>query len=114
MDIHPKSPDLESIERFKRDTALKYEKGESYGISLKALSVKKVDNLFVAGKCISADREMQASMRVMPCCFITGQATGVASAVCIEQGTDSHNVNFKKVQERLIALGAYLPNYKKS
>lgn len=114
VDIHPKSPDLESIEQFKRDTALKYEKGESYGISLKALSVKKVDNLFVAGKCISADREMQASMRVMPCCFITGQATGVASAVCIEQGTDSHNVNFKKVQERLIALGAYLPNYKKS
>ena len=112
IDIHPKAPDQESIDKFVKDTALKYQEGESYGISLKALSVKKVNNLFVAGKCISADREMQASMRVMPCCFITGQATGVASAVCIDDGTDSHSVNYKKVQEKLIDMGAYLPNYK--
>ncbi len=113
VDIHPKAPDEKSIEQFKKDTALKYELGESYGISLKALCVKKVNNLFVAGKCISADREMQASMRVMPCCFITGQAAGVASTVCIEDGTDTHSVDYKKVQGKLADMGAYLPNYKK-
>ncbi|MBE7087690.1 MAG: FAD-dependent oxidoreductase [Clostridiales bacterium] len=37
VDIHPKSPDVESIEQFAKDTALKYQNGESYGISLTIL-----------------------------------------------------------------------------
>ena len=112
VDIHPKAPDEKSIEQFAKDTALKYEKGESYGISLRSLIVKDLDNLFVAGKCIGASREMQASMRVMPCCFITGQAAGVAASVCAEMRTTSHQTDVKKVQKRLLKLGAYLPNYK--
>lgn len=112
IDIHPKRADEESIEQFKKDTALTYAEGESYGISLRCLLVKKLDNLFVAGKCVSSDREMQASMRVMPCCFITGQACGVASAVCIDENTSSHGVDYKKVQKKLLSMGAYLPNFK--
>ena len=111
VDIHPKAPDEKSIEQFAKDTALKYEKGESYGISLRSLIVKDLDNVFVAGKCVGASREMQASMRVMPCCFITGQAAGLAASVCVETGTTSHSVNVKSVQKKLLRLGAYLPNY---
>jgi hypothetical protein len=113
VDIHPKAPDLESIEQFAKDTALKYENGESYGISLKSLIVKDLDNLFVAGKCVGANREMQASMRVMPCCFITGQAAGIAASVYAETLGDSHSIDASQVQERLLKMGAYLPNYKK-
>ncbi len=112
VDIHPKAPDEESLREFDKYTSTRYERGESYGISLKCLIVKKVDNLFVAGKCICSERELQASMRVMPCCFITGQAAGVATTVCIDKETSSHSVDYKEVQRRLIKLGAHLPNFK--
>lgn len=111
VDIHPKSPDIQSIEQFAKDTALKYENGESYGISLRSLIVKGLDNLFVAGKCVGASREMQASMRVMPCCFITGQAAGIAASVTAETSCNSHTVSVAEVQKRLWKMGAYLPNY---
>lgn len=112
VDIHPKAADDESARQFVKDTEIKYSKGESYGISLRCLIPLKTKNLFMAGKCISASREMQASMRVIPCCFITGQAVGVAAAVCVEDGSDNKNVNVKKVQKLLKDMGAYLPNYK--
>ena len=56
---------------------------------------------------------MQASMRVMPCCFITGQAAGIAASVYAETLGDSHSIDASQVQERLLKMGAYLPNYKK-
>ena len=111
IDIHPMAADEKSVEQFAKDTALKYEKGESYGISLKSLIVKGLDNLFVAGKCVGSDRAMQASMRVMPCCFITEQAAGVAACVCIDGKTVSHTVDARETQRKLKNMGAYLPNF---
>lgn len=112
IDIHPKKADEESVKEFDKITSLRYDVGESYGISLKCLIVKGLDNLFVAGKCVGADREMQASMRVMPCCFITGQAAAIAACVCVERGCSSHEVDVKEVQKRLKNIGMYLPNYR--
>lgn len=54
--------------------------GESYGIPYRTLLPQKLDNVLVAGRCTSTDRAMQASVRVMPGCYITGQAAGLASA----------------------------------
>ena len=107
VDIHPKAADEESARQFVKDTEIKYKKGESYGISLRSLIPIKTKNLFMAGKCISASREMQASMRVIPCCFITGQAAGVAAAVCAEDGTDAQKTDAKKVRGILKSVGAY-------
>lgn len=50
------------------------------GIPLGCLRVAD-DRLFVAGRCLSADHEAQASIRVMGTCFATGQAAGLAAAV---------------------------------
>ena len=90
-----------------------YAPGESYGISYRALTPKKLQNVLVAGRCISADRSMQASMRVIPCCYITGQAAGAAAA-CVGADGDVHSVNIKEVQMKLKELGAYLPNFQGS
>ncbi|MEO5913179.1 MAG: FAD-dependent oxidoreductase [Luteolibacter sp.] len=50
------------------------------GIPLRCLKPVGMDGLFVAGRCISADHEAQASIRVMGTCFATGEAAGRAAA----------------------------------
>jgi hypothetical protein len=44
------------------------------GIPASCLIPKGIPNLFIAGRCISADHDAQASIRVMGTCFATGQA----------------------------------------
>jgi acyl CoA:acetate/3-ketoacid CoA transferase alpha subunit len=53
---------------------------------------------------------MQASVRVMPCCYITGQAAGVAAAMAAAGDGRVRAVNVAELQRRLRAAGAYLPN----
>ncbi|RPJ35541.1 MAG: FAD-dependent oxidoreductase [Verrucomicrobiaceae bacterium] len=50
------------------------------GIPLRCLKPAGIGRLFVAGRCISADHEAQASIRVMGTCFATGEAAGRAAA----------------------------------
>ena len=71
---------------------------------------RKLRNVLVAGRCISTDRYVQSSIRVMPGCFITGQAIGVAAAIAVNQGCDARDVPVAELQGRLRATGAYLPN----
>ena len=111
VDIHAAKPDLASYERYAEDfKKLRYGKGESYGIPYRCLVPRKLTNVLVAGRCVSTDRYMQSSIRVMPGCFITGQAIGVAAAICAQQDGDTRAVPAPELQRRLKELGAYLPN----
>ncbi|MFW6060256.1 MAG: FAD-dependent oxidoreductase, partial [Phycisphaeraceae bacterium] len=49
-------------------------------IPLRALRAAALDNLLVAGRCISCSHEAQASLRVIGTCLATGEATGLAAA----------------------------------
>ena len=84
-----------------------YEDGDSYGIPLSCLIPKTLKNVFIAGRLLSADREMLATLRVMPGCYITGQAVGVAAAI---SNGDVRNIDIKELQNRLKDMGAFLPN----
>ena len=44
----------------------------------RCLVPRKVDNLLIAGRCVSGTHEAMASFRIMPTCLVTGQAAGVA------------------------------------
>jgi hypothetical protein len=55
-------------------------KNSSYDIPLRSLRVKGFQNVWVAGKCLSADREAQASARVVGTCWAMGEAAGKAAA----------------------------------
>jgi ribulose 1,5-bisphosphate synthetase/thiazole synthase len=111
VDIHASSPDVESFEKFEEEFAtLRYKDGESYGIPYRILTPQGVDNVLVAGRCVSADRFLQGSIRVMPGCYITGQAAGIAATLSASSGSSIHNVDVTDLQRRLKALGAYLPN----
>jgi hypothetical protein len=54
--------------------------GEHYEIPLRALKLKAIRNVWVAGKCLSADRLAQASARVVGTCWAMGEAAGRAAA----------------------------------
>jgi len=111
LDAHSATASKEDHARFEKEMTLIMQRGESYGIPYRCLTVKGVENLLVAGKCISTDHAMQASVRVMPGCFITGQAAGCAAALAGDEGI-VRNVNINVLQNTLIGLGAYLPNVK--
>ena len=112
IDNHPLRPGKDSYAQHRRefDEALRYKKGESYGIPYRSLIPRGLDNVLVAGRCVSADRMVHGSIRVMPGCFITGQAAGSAAALAAERGSSTRDVDIKDLQRRLKQLGGYLPN----
>lgn len=85
-------------------------KGESYGIPYRVLTPQALQNVLVAGRCVSTDRSVQGSLRVMPGCFITGQAAGVAAALAAANGCTTRQIDLPQLQAALKKLGAYLPN----
>ena len=112
VDIHIAKPDRKSYDAFmKEHTTLRLGKGESYGIPYRILTPKGLKNVLVAGRCVSTDRQAQSSIRVMPGCYITGQAAGMAAALMVETGKDSRGINVRELQKRLKAMGGYLPNF---
>ncbi|MBM4050611.1 MAG: FAD-dependent oxidoreductase, partial [Planctomycetes bacterium] len=113
VDVHASTPDEATYAKFHEDfKKLRYGRGESYGIPYRVLVPQKLRNVLVAGRCVSADRYLQGSIRVMPGCYITGQAAGAAAALAIEKGTDTRGFAVTELQARLKALGAFLPNFK--
>lgn len=111
VDIHAsKDNDASYQEYLEHFEQYRYSVGEVYGIPYGTLTPKDFDNLLVAGRCISADRYMMSSVRVMPCCYITGQAAGAAAGVCIDQEAGSvHEVSVSSLQKKLKDMGAFLP-----
>jgi len=57
------------------------ENGCPCGIPLRALRSKSLENLIMAGRCISSSHEAQASLRVIGTCMATGEAAGIAAAL---------------------------------
>jgi hypothetical protein len=64
-----------------------------------------VEQLLVAGRCISADHDAHARSRNMPACMATGQAAGIAAAVAIDEGVTVRKVPVGKVQRILRDIG---------
>ncbi len=111
VDIHASKPDAANYKKFEKEfRSLRYSKGESYGIPYRILVPQNLSNVLIAGRCVSSDRYIQGSIRVMPGCFITGQAAGVAAAIAAEKDTYTRGFAVAELQKRLKKMGAYLPN----
>jgi hypothetical protein len=67
--------DAQGVVRFKYPPP-----GTRYEIPARALRAAPIENLFMAGKTISADADAIASARVMGCCLATGAAAGNLAA----------------------------------
>ena len=77
-------------------------------VPYRALIANDYPNLLVAGRCLSADRKAFASMRVQASCMGTGQAAGVAAAMCAKVGCSVQSVDIEALIDKLKALGVAL------
>ncbi len=93
----------------KTDSDLVYTKtGGSYDIPYRCLVPRKIDGLLAAGKCVSTDRP--AYLRYLHQTMVTGQAAGVAAAICTKQRISPRELekDTKTLQSILKKQGAIL------
>lgn len=79
---------------------------DHYEIPYRCLVPRQVSNLLVGGRPISADHEGAASARVIPPCYATGEAAGVAASLSIQQGVSPREVDVEIVRSKLREQGA--------
>lgn len=82
--------------------------GESYDVPYRSLLPLKVDNLLVAGRCLSATFEAQAALRIMPTVAALGEAAGTAAALCAREGSSPKKLDPEQLRGALREQGANL------
>ncbi|WP_197276421.1 FAD-dependent oxidoreductase [Bacillus sp. JCM 19034] len=100
IDIH--APDGNEI------NVIKMKPGTIYDIPYRSILNKKVPNLLVAGRCLSATHEALASARVTPTAMLIGQAAGTAAAIAAKEETLPRNISINHLQHNLRNQGCYL------
>jgi len=94
IDIHPPDEEEPLPERWFHSKSEAYAAfarrlaaGDWFDIPYGCLVAAGVDNLLVAGRCISAGYLAQGSLRIQQTCMATGEAAGVAAALSLNAGT---------------------------
>jgi ribulose 1,5-bisphosphate synthetase/thiazole synthase len=73
-----------------------------------ALVPHKIDNVLAAGRCVSCDVRMADLVRLIPNCWVTGQAAGVAAAVAAGDRCTPRQADIAKIQKILRQQEVYL------
>ncbi len=104
IDIH--SPDDEGM----RHHFLK--QGSWYSIPYGSLVTNEVENMVVAGRCISATHEACAAIRVTPIMMAVGQAAGTAAALSVFHRQNVNQLDTELLRESLKVQGVFLEEYR--
>ncbi len=86
----------------------RYLEHEGYDIPYRCLVPKQIDNLLVAGRCISSEQQPYESHRAMVPIMAIGQAAGVAAALAAQHRVVPRRLSVTELQQTLIAQGAEL------
>lgn len=82
---------------------------QAYAIPYRCLVPIKIDNMLVAGKCMSCDFTAKTATQVQALCMATGEAAGAAAAMCIaDKGLRPRDVNIKMLRDILLSQGVCL------
>ena len=81
----------------------------TFEIPYRALVPQKVNNLLVAGRCISADHVAESGVRAISLCMMTGEAAGAAAALSISMNTEPANIPVAQLQAMLKKQNINLP-----
>ncbi|MCC6178580.1 MAG: FAD-dependent oxidoreductase [Chloroflexi bacterium] len=84
------------------------ETANAYQIPYRCLVPLGVEQLLVAGRCVSATHEALGAIRVMPPSFAMGEAAGTAAALALKEGVPPRRVPVRWLRETLTAHGAYV------
>ena len=79
-----------------------------YGVSYRCLVAKGVENLLLAGRCLSGEPAAAGAVRVMPPCMAMGQAAGTAAALALKNGVTPRALDTEKLLARLRGQKAFL------
>ena len=84
-----------------------------YSLPYRILYSKNVENLFFAGRNISATHMAMSSIRVMATCALLGEAVGKAASLAVKNNCTPHDVYLKyidKLQSLILDNDCFLPS----
>lgn len=76
-----------------------YQENRPFWIPYRCLYSRNIDNLFMAGRCISVTHEALGAVRVMRTCGTGGEIVGMAASVCKEFDTNPRDVYEKHLAD---------------
>jgi glycine/D-amino acid oxidase-like deaminating enzyme len=82
--------------------------GALYWIPYGSLLAPGLENLLVAGRCISVDHRTHHATKEIPPCMATGQAAGTAAAMAVRAGIAPARLDVAELRARLLSQGAIL------
>ena len=104
-------PAAEEGYRLDSDYAVKSYVGP-YGVPLRSMIARDVDNLLLAGRCVSATHAALGTVRVMATTALVGQAVGTAAALARGKNIPLAHLpdHAGELQQRLLRDGCFLPH----
>jgi len=100
------TPSLEDVKnKIFGDTVAKPYANNEMRLPYGSILPQKVENLLVAGRCISAEEEAMGQLRLIPVCSATGEAAGTAAALALKQEITPRRLNRSLLQETLQQQG---------
>jgi hypothetical protein len=89
---------------------VRFENFPPYEIPYRCLVPQKIEQLLVAGRCISTDHVAHGRTRNIPACMSTGQAAGFAAGLAVKTGKQVRDIDIIKVQTQLKKVGMPIRN----
>ena len=103
------SPNMQEVRNTKfPDTVAKPYSEDTIRLPYGTLLPQGVDNLLVAGRCISAEEEAMGQLRLIPVCSSTGEAAGTAAALALRAGVAPAKLDITQLQKCLAEQGVGL------
>lgn len=82
--------------------------GDWYCIPYRCLVARDIDNLLMAGRCISVTHEALGSTRVSPLSMALGQAAGIAAALAVAAKVRPADLPADMLQEEVVTYGGLI------
>ncbi|MCL2319199.1 MAG: FAD-dependent oxidoreductase [Treponema sp.] len=86
---------------------------EGYQIPYRCIVPKKVEGLYVVGRCMSSDQQAYESWRAMAHILAIGEAAGVAAALCVKTGSTVRSLDVGLLRKKLIEQNCEIGQGKK-
>ena len=90
------------------DTVAKPYARRKMRIPYRSLVPRDIDGLLFAGRCLSAEPDAMVQLRLIPVCFATGQAAGLAAALAVREGVAPRDLAVGQIQDGLRRQGMEL------
>ena len=102
-------PSMEEVKQKKFvDTVVKPYANAEMRLPYGSILPQRVENLLVAGRCISAEEEAMGQLRLIPVCSATGEAAGTAAALAIHNEISPRRIDVSILQKTLEKQGLNL------